>query len=227
MNLWIDERDEAPKSWLCKWTWVANPHMGIGIIKKRIDDVDPVTCINVHASMAVEFCKLLEAIPEPFSVLVHGGEVPAEAAKLISQHHWDKKVMDSRTAELIMVLKGNHNLNDGLPEDTPTIGAYLTDVALYLSDDCLCPFSTYVKQPGLMSDVIHNVVTDYLKACENPSFFVWEYFNAKRSWGDRYNDDQCWCVALMNCGVRDNGAYINGFSDTNTKRYERKRKFLP
>jgi hypothetical protein len=227
MNLWIDETEHAPKSWLYKWNWVLTPNNGICIIMNRKDDIDPVTFISVQARLADAFCQKLDEIGGTFEVAVHGGEVPPIAAQLIAKNHWDKKVMDNRTSELIMVLKGNHNLSETLPEGTPEIGAYLTDVALYLSDDCMCPFSVYVKQPGLMSDVIHNAVTDYLKACENPSFFVWEYFNAKRSWGDRYTDDQCWCVALMMCNVRDNGKYVNGFNDRNTQRYKRQRKFIP
>ncbi|MBQ8806444.1 MAG: hypothetical protein IJZ68_08325 [Bacteroidaceae bacterium] len=228
MNLWIDEKNGAPKSWLYKWNWVVNPNNGIGVIKHRETDIDPVTLISVQASMADEFCqKLEEAGGGTYEVVVHDGEVPAIAAQLIAKHHWDKKVMDNRTAELIMVLKGNHNLAENLPEGTPEMGAYIHDVALYLSDDCMCPFNHYAKNPGLLTSVVQNAVTDYIKACENPSFFVWEYFNAKRQWSDRYTDDQCWCVALMMANVRDNGHYVNGFNDRNTQRYKRQRKFIP
>ena len=118
-------------------------------------------------------------------------------------------------------------LAENLPEGTPEMGAYIQDVALYLSDDCMCPFHHYAKNPGLLTSVIQNAVTDYIKACENPAFFVWEYFNAKRQWGDRYTDDQCWCVALMMTNVRDNGHYVNGFNDRNTQSYKRQRKFIP
>lgn len=228
MNLWIDATEHAPKSWLYKWTWVTNPVLGVGILKQRETDIDPVTLVNVHASMANEFCERLEESGGgTYEVVVHGGDVPPIAAQLIAKNHWDKKVMDNRTAEVIMVLKGNHNLADNLPEDTPQMGAYLQDLALYLSDDCMCPFHIYAKNPGLMTSVIQNAVTDYIKACENPSFFVWEYFDAKRQWGDRYTDDQCWCVALTMTAVRDNAHYVNGFCDQNTKAYQRQREFLP
>lgn len=227
MNLWMDKQNGAPKSWLCQWTWVVSTNHGIGIVAQRQEDIDPVTLISVHADMADDFCKQLDAIDGTFEVVVHGGETPPVAAQLIAKNHWDKKVMDNRTAEIIMVLKGNHNLAENLPEGTPEMGAYLQDVALYLSDDCMCPFHNYAKNPGLLSSVIQNAVTDYLKACENPSFFVWEYFNTKRQWGDRYTDDQCWCVALMMTNVRDNGRFVNGFNDRNTQNYKRQRQFLP
>lgn len=227
MNLWIDAKEAAPKSWLYPWVQMVEVDSAIDTIMYRIPDVDPVKLINVHASLANEFCAKLDAVPGPYEVHVHGGEIPPEAAKLIMKNHWDKKVMDERTTELIMVLKGNHDLAESLPEDMPQLGAYLQDVALYLSDDCMCPFSTYAKSPGCMSGVIHNAVTDYMKACENPSFLVWEYFETKRQWGDRYTDDQCWCVALMMTQVRNDNQYINGFSEANTKHYKRKRQFLP
>ena len=227
MNLWIDANEPAPKSWVCKWVTAISAANGMTIIEQRLEDVDPVVLVSVNAEMADGFCAKLDKLGGVFEVIVHGGDMPPETARLIRKNHWDKKVMDSRTAEIIMVLKGNHNLAENLPDNTPEIGAYLTDLALYLSDDCWCPFSTYAKQPGLMSSVIQTAVTDYLKACYNPSFFVWEYFNAKRQWGDRYTDDQCWCIALMMCEVRDNGKYVNGFSDANTKHYIRKRQFLP
>ena len=228
MNLWIDPTEQAPKNWLYKWTWVMNPSLGIGILRQRENDIDPVTLVSVHVSMADEFCQQLEKSGAgTYEVVVHGGEVPPVAAQLIAKYHWDKKVMDNRTAEVIMVLKGNHNLAENLPEDTPEMGAYIHDLALYLSDDCMCPFHHYAKNPGLLTSVIQNAVTDYIKACENPSFFVWEYFNTKRQWGDRYTDDQCWCVALMMANVRDNGRFVNGFNERNIQNYKRQRKFIP
>ena len=228
MNLWIDPTEQAPKNWLYKWTWVMNPSLGIGILRQRENDIDPVTLVSVHVSMADEFCQQLEKSGAgTYEVVVHGGEVPPIAAQLIAKYHWDKKVMDNRTAEVIMVLKGNHNLAENLPEDTPEMGAYIHDLALYLSDDCMCPFHHYAKNPGLLTSVIQNAVTDYIKACENPSFCVWEYFNTKRQWGDRYTDDQCWCVALMMANVRDNGRFVNGFNERNIQNYKRQRKFIP
>ena len=227
MNLWIDRKEPAPKSYSCKWLWVTNISNSIDLISRRANDIEPVTMISVQASMADEFCEKLDRIGGTFQVTVHGGEITPLAAKLIMKNHWNKKVMDNRTTEIIMVLKGQHNLAECLPEDLPQIGAYLQDVALYLSDDCMCPFSAYINNPGCMSSVIQNVVTDYIDACENPAFFVSEYFNAKRQWGDRYNDDQCWCVALMMTKVQNNGTYVNGFNAASTKQYQRQRKFIP
>lgn len=226
MNLWIDEKQGAPKSWLYQWTWVVSNSNGIGVVAHRQNDVDPVTLISVHANLADDFCRQLANLEGTFEVTVHGGEVPPVAAQLIAKHHWNKKVMDNRTAELIMVLKGQHNLTENLPENIPQIGAYLQDVALYLSDDCMCSFNAYAKNPALMTGVIQNVVTDYIKACDNPAYFVWEYFNTKRQWGDRYTDDQCWCVALMMTNVREGDNYINGFNARNTRQYKRQHGFM-
>lgn len=226
MNLWIDAKTGASGGWNYRWTWVINPATAISVIKRNAE-TDPVTLINVDASLAETFLELLNQEGGTYEVVLHGGNPTARTSQLISQNKWDKKVMDARTAEVIMILKGNHNLEDGIPDDTPNLGTYLQDIALYLSDDCACPFSHYANNPGCLTSVIQNVVTDYMKACYNPSFLVWEYFQTKRQWGDRYDDNQCWCVALMSTAVRDNGKFINGWNEHNTQPYARQRKFIP
>lgn len=144
-----------------------------------------------------------------------------------------KKVLDSRTAEIIMVLKGQHNLEDGIPEDIEKPGVYLYQVALYMSDRCWCPFIDYVKDKSILLRVIQEAVLDYLACCDNPRAFMWTYFDTKRLFGSDdirpaiYNDLQCWCAALQSVQVRENGTtYVNGFTAENTAKVLRKDNFL-
>ena len=139
--------------------------------------------------------------------------------------------MEKRTAEVIMVLKGQHNLRDGLPEDTPQLGAYVQDLALYLSDNCLVQFSYFQNHQEVLDKVVHNAVLDYISSCENPRHFLWDYFEAKRTMQDNphlhinYNDTQCWCSALCLVDVAEDGEYVNGFNKENTVKYLRSRPF--
>lgn len=141
--------------------------------------------------------------------------------------------MEKRTAEIIMVLKGNHNLREEAPEDVKNLGTYLHDLALYLSDDCWCPFSYCVEHPDCLDSIVQSAVLDYISSCENPRGFLWHYFDVKRLFGTDilpireavYNDTQCWCAALVAVSVRNGDKYINGFTEENTVSYKRERLF--
>lgn len=141
--------------------------------------------------------------------------------------------MEKRTAEVIMVLKGNHDLRDEAPEGITDLGAYLHDLALYLSDDCDCPFSHYESHPDVLDRVVRAAVLDYITSCDNVRGFLWTYFEAQRLYGTdvyplrvaEYNDTQCWCSALAGVSVRDGGKYVNGFSEENAVDYKRERPF--
>lgn len=227
MNLWIDAKNRAEHDFIKRWTWLTNNTMGIGFVRKQKETNDPVIIVSVAADMADDFLNALELENVPVQVFIHGGEPSDHTLALIAKNHWDRKVMEPRTAELIMVLKGNHNLEN---EDTATLtnlGAYIHDVALYMSDDCMCPFSYYIKDLSCIDGVIKQAVLDYMRACDNPSFVLWQYFENKRMFGEIYNDTQLWCSALVGVAVRDNGKYINGFSEYNTKSYTRKAPLIP
>lgn len=227
MNLWIDEHNRATHNFLNKWIWVLNPSMGLAMIRKQKDTKDPITVVSVSAELADEFLCKLEDENVMIQVFIHGGEPSNVARGLIAKHHWDRKVMDDRTAELIMVLKGQHELENEDTANLPNLGTYIHDVALYLSDDCMCPFSYYQKDPACIAGVVRQAVLDYMKVCDNPSFVLWQYFDHQRLFGDIYDDTQLWCATLVSVAVRDNGKYINGFSEENTKKYVRQYPFIP
>lgn len=187
---------------------------------------NPVTLISIEASTGADVVEELTWHGGTYQVVFHGGEPTSRMLTLVSQYNWDKPSMDNRTAEIIMVLKGRHNLLDEAPSDIPDLGPYLQDVALYLSDDCFVPFRFYERSQGAIDSVIKEVVLDYLKCCNNPSGFVWQYFEYKKTHCDNYNDTQCWCAALAFAQVKKNGQYINKFNRQNTQPYHRKHQFF-
>lgn len=222
MNLWIDKHNKPQHQWVRKWTKVTNTNLAVKTIQNNIE-TDPVTLISVEAEQANDFLETLNQIGGTYEIVIHG-EAPARATQIITQNHWDRKVMDKRTSEIIMVLKGNHNLNENIPEDIPTLGSYLDDLALYLSDDCNCSYSYYITHPECFADIIYNVVTDYIKACYHPEFFIQEYFRIKKQ-NNEIDDIQCWCTALAFAEIKENNKYINGWNQYNTQHYQRKRPF--
>lgn len=224
MHLWIDKEHQPQRQWIRQWTWVPNVGLAIYMIK-NMAQTNPVTLISVQLEQAEELLEKLHLLGGNYNVVVRG-PTSARAAQLIAQHHWDRKVMDKRTAEIIMVLKGNHNLEDNTPKDYPCLPSYLNELALYLSDDCMCPFQYYVHHVDCLERVVHEAVVDYMKACDTPAFLVWEYFDIKNRMTDIFNDTQCWCAALANTIVRDNHQYVNGWSDYHTQSYQRQRPFI-
>lgn len=139
----------------------------------------------------------------------------------------NKTLLSRRSSEIIMILKGQHNLFEDMPEiESPT--KYITDLAAFLSDDCQFPFKTYADYPVLVDDLIQNVVKEYFTVCMNPSSFIATYFDEKQLHKDVYNDTQCWCSALALQQVQnDSGEYINGFSKYSAIPYARKYEFKP
>lgn len=200
----------------------------IHLIGARKNTKDPVEELSIPGNdNGMKILQALRKWKNAFSVHVRGDMTPA-MYQMIIENHWNRMPMELRTAEIIMVLKGNHNLFNGLIDEAVIDGdTYLRDVALYLSDDCGCPYSVYQKDPSIVESVVRQTVVEYMRVCDNPSLFLREYFEAKRLFGSLYNDTQCWCSALASQTVReDRGTYVNGFTSYNTKKYTRQRPFV-
>jgi len=123
--------------------------------------------------------------------------------------------MEDRTAEIIIVCKGNsdYSLDNG----------FKSAIAEYLSNDCGCPIEFY-KDNKVVNEQIWNAAVDYINNIKdsNPGAFLQEvrhdYDLHNNSLGilnpvDMY---EAICIAFQLATVRNNEGYINGFTELNT-----------
>lgn len=113
--------------------------------------------------------------------------------------------MEKTTAELIQVLKGNHNF---LVHDK----THYEEAKRY----CKCVFGS---ESGVHS-VIKNAVLDFIKTCDKRVIFLFDYFDGI---GDEW---ERWCRALALVQIREkdeNGEYhfINGFDEELVKPFRK------
>lgn len=126
--------------------------------------------------------------------------------------------MDKRTAEIIMICKGNHDFGDFLNHKQA--------IAAYLSDRCLIPIE-YYEDGRFVNEAIWNAALDYLDSIKDcrPSSFLRSVMNSydlhNNSLMDKkYNVDmyEAVCGAFSVAQVRKaSGEYINGFTEENTQ----------
>lgn len=123
--------------------------------------------------------------------------------------------MDKRTAEIIMLCKGNHKY--------PGNYSSLCDLlAAYMSDTCLCDKSVYTE--SVLQGIILTAFKDYLDSCDKPSFFIYQledvwniYNNPLMDPKYRINNNEAVLRAFSTVQVRDDGKYVNGFTEENTR----------
>lgn len=123
--------------------------------------------------------------------------------------------MDKRTAEIIMLCKGQHKYKTG--------DKNLCDlVATYMSDICLCPKEYYTE--SVLRGIIMSAVKDYLDSCDKPSVFIngveeiWDmYNNPLMSESHHINFNEAVLRAFSWVRVKVDDRYINGFSEENTR----------
>ena len=125
--------------------------------------------------------------------------------------------MEKRTAEIIMICKGNHDYGEDL--------SYKQAISAFLSDHCLCPIDYYTE--AMINNIILQAAFDYVDSFKEhrPSSFlryVKETYdlhhnplveNIKRI--DIY---EAICIAFEMAQVKDENGYINGFTEENTQR---------
>lgn len=122
--------------------------------------------------------------------------------------------MDQRTAAIIMICKGKHDFGEEL--------THKQAIAAYLSDQCMCPFDYY--KSDVIENVIKNALKDYIDSIPRPSVFIGQIEDVM----ERYNNPLAKCEKIDYCEaicrafslvqVRNGGAYINGFTEENTRR---------
>lgn len=123
--------------------------------------------------------------------------------------------MKKRTAEIIMVCKGQHDFGE--------FDTFKQAVAAYMSDRCLTPVERYTD--AMLNEIIWTTALDYIDGMRDypPSSF---FYDAKRAF-DLHNNPfshsirridmyEAVCVAFQSADVRHNGEYINGFTEENT-----------
>ena len=124
--------------------------------------------------------------------------------------------MKKRTAEIIMVCKGQH--------DFGKFSTLKQAVIAYMSDRCICPVEAYTDEN--LRDIIYEAFMDYLSSCNNLRAFFYHLKEARYwcDWRPREGVDDITAVliAFQLCCVRDDTGYINGFTEENTQRVLRK-----
>ena len=124
--------------------------------------------------------------------------------------------MERRTAEIIMVCKGQHDFGE--------FSTLKQAVIAYLSDRSGCPAEFYTD--NALRSFIYDVFMDYISSCSNIRAFLYDIKEALYwcDWRPREGVDDITAVliGLQLCDVRDDTGYINGFTEENTQRVCRK-----
>lgn len=132
--------------------------------------------------------------------------------------------MQKRTAEIIMVCKGNHNFGD-----FPTLKHA---VVAYMSDRCACPVDRYTDH--MINSIIWEAALDYIDSFKEhlPSSFLREihrvmdlHNNPLATRINRVDMYEATCIAFQLAQVKNNTGYINGFTEENTKFVYKKGNF--
>lgn len=123
--------------------------------------------------------------------------------------------MEKRTAEIIMVCKGQHDFGE--------FDTLKQAVAAYMSNRCLTPVERYTD--AMLNEIIWTAALDYIDGMKDypPSSFL---HDVKRAF-DLHNNPishsisridmyEAMCIAFQLADVWHNGAYINGFTEENT-----------
>lgn len=132
--------------------------------------------------------------------------------------------MNKRTAEIIMVCKGQHDFGD--------FPVLKQAIAAYMSDRCVCPVERYTDE--MLNNIIWTAAMDYVDSMKEypPSQF---FCDVKRAMGlhnnpfssgiNRIDMYEAMCIAFMLTDVqkKDRG-YINGFNEENTRFVKRSGK---
>ena len=124
--------------------------------------------------------------------------------------------MEKRTAEIIMICKGNHNYGEEL--------SFKEAIIAYMSDRCCCPIEHY--NDTIINKIIWTAAMDYLDniVSHKPSAFL---YSVKEIY-DRHNNPfirkinnigmyEAICIAFQLVQITEDGEYIDGFTAENTK----------
>lgn len=124
--------------------------------------------------------------------------------------------MENRTAEIIMVCKGQHDLGE-----LPTLKQ---SVIAYMSDRCICPVEAYTDDR--INEIIWTAALDYTDGMKDtpPSVFWREVKRAMDIHNNplvrninRIDAHEAMCIAFMLAQVMEDDRYIDGFTEENTR----------
>lgn len=115
--------------------------------------------------------------------------------------------MERRTANIIMVCKGHHNFGENL--------TLKQAVAHYMAKTCDCPLEVYTDK--VLRGIVYEAFMDFISTCTCPRAFFYDIKDALYwcDWSPREDVDEITAVltGFQLCQVRDNGNYINGFTE--------------
>lgn len=122
--------------------------------------------------------------------------------------------MQQRTAEIIMVCKGQH--------DFGRFATFKDAIAAYMSDRCACPITAYTDD--IINDIILAAAMDLVDQMKKPSVLLWQAQQVMRRHNNplvqninRVDIFEALCGAFQLMQVRDDTGYINGFTEENTQ----------
>lgn len=123
--------------------------------------------------------------------------------------------MEKRTAEIIMVCKGQH--------DFGKFSSLKQAVAAYMSDRCLCPLDTYTD--NVINGIIWDAALDYIDSFKEhlaSSFLreihhIMDMHNNPISRLNRIDMYEATCITFQLAQIRNKDGFINGFTEENTK----------
>lgn len=124
--------------------------------------------------------------------------------------------MEKRTAEIIMVCKGQHDFGKSL--------SCKQAIAAYMADRCCTPLNVYTDK--VINKVIWKAALDYLDSMKEhrPSVFLRECENVLYCSTSPFADYEApmdaydaICGAFAQAAVKDDRGYINGFTEENTR----------
>ena len=124
--------------------------------------------------------------------------------------------MEKRTAEIIMICKGQHDYGEDL--------GHKEAIAAYLSDQCGCPIEYYTED--VINNVIWDTAIDYTNSFKEhrPGSFllcVKEVFSRHNNPMvqniNRIDWYEALCIAFQMAQIKNDTGYINGFTEENTQ----------
>ena len=114
--------------------------------------------------------------------------------------------MTKGTANIIWICTGHHSYGNITLKQA---------VAQYRSEECGCPVEIYTDR--ILLSIVWEAFMDFMSTCTNPRYFMYSIKEAKYwcdySPRDGVDDTQAILIAFQLCRVRDDGRYVNGFSD--------------
>ena len=137
----------------------------------------------------------------------------------------EKKILSELTSKIIMICKHQSIYTDG--------ETHLDNIKQFMSDRSGMELKYF--SDDIMDSIITEAVLNYIECCDNPRFFMWQFFDSKKRESNyKYflsvtqkenfempSDFELFCRIFSGLQVREpvEGGYnyINGFTHENTQ----------